>query len=66
MKVVPAPGWLDTSMLPPSASTMALPIASPRPLRPSAWQRDLVDVLTFFPGSFLLAEHGRVCYRLNC
>lgn len=40
MNDVPSPGWLDTSMLPLCASTMALQIASPNPLRPSARLRE--------------------------
>ena len=41
VKVLPTPGWLETSMLPPWASTMALQIARPRPLRPWMRERDL-------------------------
>lgn len=32
--VAPVPGWLETSSVPPCASTMALEIASPKPARP--------------------------------
>ena len=39
--MVPAPGWLEISMVPPWASTMALEMAKPRPLWPSARARDL-------------------------
>lgn len=31
VKVVPTAGWLETSMLPPWASTMALQMARPKP-----------------------------------
>lgn len=38
--VVPAPSWLDTSMVPPAASTMDLQMARPSKLRPSTRERD--------------------------
>jgi hypothetical protein len=41
VKVLPTLTSLATSMLPPWASTMALQIARPSPLRPSARDRDL-------------------------
>ena len=41
VKVVPVPTTLDTSILASWASTMALAIAKPSPLRPDALERDL-------------------------
>ena len=41
VNVLPAPGWLETSMPPPWASMIALQIARPRPLRPWIRERDL-------------------------
>jgi len=41
VNVLPAHNWLETVMLPPSASTIALQMASPRRVRPSAAIRDL-------------------------
>ena len=41
VKVLPAPGWLETSMEPPWASTMALQMARPRPVPPRWLERAL-------------------------
>src|ERR1035437_4646955 len=41
VKVLPTSSWLETSRLPPWASTIALQIARPRPLRPWMRERDL-------------------------
>ena len=45
MKMGPSPGWLAASILPPRASTKALAMANPNPLRPSEWDRDLITAV---------------------
>src|SRR2546427_391079 len=53
VKAVPSPGWLVTSIVPPWASTIALEMARPSPLRPAAGERVLRQVEVFAGDLFL-------------